>query len=135
MAQAFTRRTVANLVVVLRVDDEAVERQVSDRPSDRVPSMVGVASRVHEGLSQRGAEIGRTVEVLVVSERLTRHERVQRVVEVIVPLRVEPVASFVPPADETRIVAVALGDHPQVTVGLERELGNATRDRFENVRR
>ena len=54
------------------------------------------------------ADVGDRAEVRVVSARLFRDQRVQRVVEVVAPLRVQPEAAFVNAAHDPRIVEVAL---------------------------
>src|SRR6185437_7304957 len=87
------------------------------------------AAVVHEALIERLREDGQRAEVLVVPLALARQRRPQRVVDVVAPLRVDPVAAGDPRPDDSGIVQVALGDeekrpalHRGQRLDLDREL-------------
>src|SRR4030095_8364956 len=79
---------------------------------------LGVAAFVDEAGAQRGGDIGDAAEVGVVPAPLAAEQRVQRMVEIVVPLRLEPVAAERAPAAEPRIVEVAFRDQHELAAEL-----------------
>jgi hypothetical protein len=53
--------------------------------------------------------------------------------EVVVPLRLQAVSATLALADEPWVIAVALGDDPELAAEFRRELVDAHCDRFEDV--
>ena len=133
MAETLAGGTIANLIVVLRVRDEARSRQVARVASDGTFPMPRVLTCVHECLEQRCTNLVRAAEVLVITLLLTGEQGVQRVVKIVVPLRIQAVPSPLALAHEARVIAVALGDHPEVAAELGRQLIHARGDRLEDV--
>src|SRR5206468_12245557 len=103
---------VADLVVVLREDDEpraiarARPRAVFALAERRVLADVEVAG----GEDMR--EVADFAEARVVTVLLAGEEDVQRVVEVVAPLRVEAEAEARGGGDDARVVEIALRDRP-----------------------
>src|SRR4030095_8274179 len=79
---------------------------------------LGVAAFVDEAGAQRGGDIGDAAEVGVVPAPLAAEQPVQRMVEIVVPLRLEPIAAERARAAEARIVEVALGDQYELAAEL-----------------
>ena len=106
---------VPHLVVVLGEHDELSRREVARRVSVPALPVCGVLPGIDEPVGERPAQVSDAAEVAVVPVPFPRQERVERVVEVVAPLRVEAVPSFVPGRDDPRVVQVALRDqvnHP-----------------------
>ena len=115
-------RSVCHLVVVLAI----AGAPVSGKAGDRAPMAPAPAGRllpvVHERVLQRLLQIGHGPEIGVVAVALTGEDRVDRVMEVVAPLRVDAVAAALARRDDTRVVQVALGDE---------ETSRSARDRVD----
>ena len=108
--QALTGGPVAHLVVGLGRDDERARWQRVRFAAARPAPVARPLAVVHPGLTQRLAELSKRPEVLVVAGVLAREHRVQRVVPVVIPHRVEPIAAGGAVADDPRVVELRLGD-------------------------
>src|ERR1700692_1083634 len=97
--------------------------------------MSRVLARVDECLEQRGADLVGAAEVLVIALSLSGEQSVQRVVKVVVPLRMQAVTPTLTVAHQSRVIAVALGDDPELAVEFNRQLIDASGDRLEDVQR
>ena len=109
-------RAVADLVVVLAGDDEAPGRHLVG--VDRM-AVVAVAERgerpvVEEAALDHLRQRRQRLEVGVVAVGLAGQRHVHGVVEVVAPLRVQPVAAGLARGDELRVVEVALRDQGRV---------------------
>src|SRR5262245_1131503 len=81
----------------------------------------GIVASVDEALSQGVAELGHGSKVLVVAKLLCREQRMQGMVEAVVPLRVQPIASEGGGPQQARVVQVTLRnqiDLPLQPLGL-----------------
>ncbi len=88
--QPVAERPVAHLVVVLREDHEAPRLPVEGRARrGAAPVLAAVAAVVDERPLEGLRELGHLAEVGVVAVPLAGQQDVQRVVEVVGPLRVE----------------------------------------------
>ena len=100
-----------------------------------MPAKLRVPIGVDVSLAERGGEIRHRTEVGVVVVALSREQRVQRVVEVVVPLGVATHATALLRSDEPRVVGGALRDQPDVTPGLLRVRVDRVDERFhEGIR-
>ena len=111
--QAIAERAVADLVVVLQKRYERGRAQIPARFATRPAAAERRRLALkHEPLGQRAAELphrrGRILAVVAV--RLTGQQGVERVMHVIVPLRVELARFPGPRAQQTRLVLVVLQD-------------------------
>src|SRR5207253_6745673 len=88
---------------------------------------------VDPGLAQRLAELSQRPEVLVVAGVLAREHRVHRVMPVVIPHRVEPVATGGAGADDPRVVELRLGDHERGSAELFAKRGDLRRQLLEDV--
>ena len=61
-------------------------------------------------VTQGRGERGHTAEVRVIPLPFTRYRGVDRVMNVVIPLRGEPVAAAIARGDQPRIIQVTLGD-------------------------
>src|SRR5262249_58540771 len=109
-AEAVAAGAVADLVVVLHADDEAV-------PGDSVwaGAVLAAAGRavvadVQERLLQHPGKLPRLAEVGVVPLSLAGQVRVDGVVKIVAPLPVQTVAAALRWQQQARVVEVALGD-------------------------
>ena len=109
--EAIAPGPVADLVVVLGADDEALGGEPGGVAAERAAPEGGEAAVVDPGAFERGREVLDRVVVGVVPRPLAGERDVQRVVEVVAPDAVESEAAGVLPADEVRVVRVGLGDH------------------------
>ena len=104
-----------------------------------------VPPRVDERVAIRGSEVLHASVVGVVLLALAGEQRVQRVMEVVAPLRVAVDAAAVLRRDEPRVVGRALGDDPDVAAFTRRarvhrvdelfdeRVGAGVRDRVHGV--
>ncbi len=118
-------RPVADLVVGLGVPQQPVRREPAavQRPPVLPPAEAGVRAVVEEPGGQRLGQRGERVpgEILVVALRLAGQRGVHRVVEVVVPLGVQPQAARLAGGDQARVVQVGLGDQEQRTAQPHRQ--------------
>ena len=129
---------VADLVVVLQVAEElpAGQRRGVDRPAVVPPAEARPGAVVEEGAGEdlgQAAEAGGG-EVGVVALALAGQQRVQRVVEVVAPLRGQAHAAGHPRGDHAGVVEVALGDQGQRPADGDRQLVDLLRHLLEHVR-
>src|ERR671915_1312068 len=104
MPAALAARSVADLVVILEVSQEAVAGQAAGGTSMPAPSKLRVTSVVDEHLTQRLCDVGDRPKVPVVAVALAGENRVQGVMEVVVPLGIEAVATELARSHDTGIV-------------------------------
>src|SRR5690606_1171727 len=95
---------VADLVVVLEVAEERVAGHAGRRAAVRAAAERRVAAGIDPGAAQRRGDVGERAEVGVVAVALATEYGVQRVMEVVAPLRVEPVATALARPQQARIV-------------------------------
>ena len=98
--------------------EAAVGRPVAPAASSRVAAPVDVA------LGQRGGDVVDRTEVGVVTGDLAGQRRVQRMVEVVGPLRVHAETVALPRGHDARVVEVALGDGEQGAAELGGQRGH-----------
>ena len=114
---AVARRPVADLVVVLQVGDEPVAGDPAgvDRGAVAAAAEAAPGALVQEHPGQHVREPGqaRRREVGVVALVLAGEHGVQAVVDVVGPLRVQPVPAALAGGDHLRVVEVGLGDERQ----------------------
>src|SRR5205823_14358788 len=106
---------IADLVVVLRADHEPATGKMRGGSSVRTAAVLGMAARVVPALAKRdGNRVDRVDErrreIPVVALRLSGERGVERVVEIVGPGGVEPVAAFLDRLDDARLVEIALLD-------------------------
>src|SRR5579883_3416186 len=82
------------------------------------PPIDRIASGVHESLGKRLRHVLKISEVGVITFAFPCQKRVQRMMEIIVPLRVESVSSKLRWTDDTRIVRRTFGD--DIDAAIER---------------
>jgi hypothetical protein len=130
-------RPVADLIVILQVAEEAVggHPEHVDVPPMAPAAEGGPAAVVEEhpgvGLRQRR----KRSEVAVVALPFAGDGRVHCVVEVVTPLRGEPVAARLAGGDQLGIVGVGLGDQHELAVQPGRQGLHLGRELFEDVQR
>ncbi len=110
LAQALAEGTIADLVVILRADDELVRRDIERRTAVRALAVSRVLTVEHVALLERLREVAERSEIRVITAALAGEERVDRVVKIVHPMRVESVAAARGTVDEAGIVEIALGD-------------------------
>ena len=106
---------VPHLVMILEEGDEpvapghgpAVDRFATSSPEGGEGAVVPEGTREHLG------QDGQRTEVDVVGLALTGHESVEGVVDVVVPLRIEPEPALGARRDDGRVVQIRLGDEQQ----------------------
>src|SRR5580700_4593218 len=107
MRIAVARRTIADLVVGLRVAEEPVSRQ-SRRRAPMPPSTIfRVAAIVNPCLPERLGEIGKRSEIRIVAGALAGQNCMQSVMEIIAPLRLDPVAANCSWPHDSGVVQIA----------------------------
>ncbi len=110
LTQPFAPHPVSHLVVVLRKDHEHMRRDIPRGISVPTVAIGGVLARIDEPLAKGLDEIPEAPEILVISRLVFRQERMEGMVEVVIPLGVQAVSPKFPRADNARIIEVALGD-------------------------
>ena len=108
-ADAVALSAVADLVVVLRADDEALAGQVGARRAAIAAEVLRVLALERESLGQRRRQPPRLGEVGVIAAALAREAHVQRVVEVIRPHRVQPDTAGLGRQHDATVVIVRFG--------------------------
>src|SRR5690606_29277885 len=93
---------VADLVVVLRVPEEPVPREVTHRATVAALPEARMLPVVDEDAFETARDVGPAGEVGEEAVPFAGERRVQRVVEVVAPRRVQPVAAPVDIGDEPR---------------------------------
>ncbi len=108
---------VADLVVGLGVAEQPLRRdpRTVERTAVTAPAEAGIGAVVEEARRQRLAQRGErgVREVRVVALRLAGQRGVQRVMEVVVPLGVQPEAALLAGGDEPRVVEIRFGDQEE----------------------
>ncbi len=127
-ADAVALGAVADLVVILQVGQKAPSGGAFPVDGAAVIAAAegGPAAVVHEHRRENLGQRAQGPEVDVVALPLTGQCRVQRMVDVVRPLRVQPVAPGLARGDQPRVVQVALGDQeqrPPDVCGKRRHLG------------
>ena len=117
-AEPVAGRPVADLVVVLQVGDEPVAGDPAGVDRRAVVAAAEAATRCRRAGTPGSCTCASPVEpggreVGVVALVLAGQRGVQAVVDVVVPLRVQPVAAAVAGRDQPRVVEVRLGDQRQ----------------------
>src|SRR5437773_2509752 len=128
-------RAVAHLVVILAVREEAVGGQIADGTPVAPPAEGGAPPVVHEDVAQRLREVFDAPEIAVVPGVLAGEDGVERVMEVVAPLRVTAPAAVVAVPYYARVVEVALGDDPATPPGALPELVDPRGELFDDVGR
>src|SRR6185437_13914083 len=107
MTDALTRGAIADLIVILNKADEMIVGQRSDRPAEGPLAKLRMAPVVSENIGQYSCEIGKSSEIGVIAVVLASKQRVQGMMELIVPLRSEAVTAGRDRCDEARLIQVA----------------------------
>src|SRR4029453_15284101 len=100
--QPIPYRAVPNLVVVLGERHESLPGQAGRGPAEAMVARLGVPTRVDERVAVRGGEVLHPSVVRGILFALAGEQRVQRVMEVVVPLRIAVDAAAVLRCDEPR---------------------------------
>ena len=87
---------VAHLVVILREHYQLAGADVTGRVAVTPAAVAGVLARVDEPVTVRAGQLLEGTEIGVIAGRLSGQQCVESVVEVIVPLGVEPVPTLLP---------------------------------------
>ena len=116
LAQAFPLHPVSHLVMVLREDHKSVRRDILGGVSVAAPTVRGVLPRVDEALVKCFGEIPELSEVLVIPRPFTGQQRMEGVVEVVVPLGIEAVSPQLPRPDNPRVIEGTLGNEVDPSV-------------------
>jgi hypothetical protein len=101
---------VADLIVVLDADDEAIGRNAIRRRTVTPAPVGAVPAVVHESIPQRLRDRHHASEVGIVARSLAGEARVNGVMQVVAPLGVEREAGRLR-SEYARIIEVALADH------------------------
>ena len=108
--EAVASRAVADVVVILGENDEALGFQAPRRGAMAPVAKPRIFALVDKSGVHRPCQVLSGSVIEVVAEVLARHDRVQGVVEVVVPLRIEAKAARGGVGDEARVVVRALRD-------------------------
>ena len=109
--QAVAEGAVADLVVVLVEDDEALGRDVVGARAEAAPAGARVAAVVDVGAAERLGELRDLAELRVVAVAVAGQQHAQGVVEVVGPHAVAAPAAALARAHDLGVVHPALGDH------------------------
>src|SRR5262249_58573511 len=122
LADSIAPRAIADLIVILQAAHEGMPAEARGRAAVTAPAVLGPATVVHKSARQRRRQIAEGLEVGVVPHLLARERDVQRVVEILVPLRVEAEAPDRRVLHDARVVQIALRDQaePPPEMRLER---------------
>src|SRR5947209_14045893 len=107
--------------MVLGTDHKLVGRDVARRVAMAALAEGGIVAGVDIALRQGVPEMGHCPVVLIVSKPLFREQRMQGMVEAIVPLRIQSISPKGWSPEQARVVQITLGnqiDLPLQTLGL-----------------
>src|SRR5215510_15384256 len=107
--------------MVLRTDHKLIGRDVARRVAMAALTEGGIVAGVDVALLQGISEMGQGPKVLIVPKSLFREQRMQGMVEAVVPLRIQSISPEGWSAEQARVVQVTLGnqiDLPLQTLGL-----------------
>src|SRR5262245_44587274 len=120
-AESFSPCAVSDLIVVLREDDK-LGHWAFDRGTPMVSAPeAGSLPRIDKAFPQCRGQLVKPSEVLVITCPLSREQRMQGMVDVVVPLSIQAIASFGKWGYDSHIVQVALSNHmnePAQPMGL-----------------
>src|SRR5690349_5211409 len=95
------------------------------------PAKLGILAAVNVALSQRAREVGYAAEIEVIAAALSGNQGVQGVVKVVVPLRVQPIATLLACAHEAGVIQVAFGYQEHLPVTLVPEALHRDRQQLQ----
>src|SRR2546426_5113129 len=132
-AQPFAKHAIPDLIVVLREDNKFHRWNSSRGVSVPAAQSARVTSRVNEAFGKRLRHVLEITEVYVVSLPLPGEQRVQRVMKVVIPLRIESISAQLTGPDQAGVVQRAFGDDIDAAIEVYASLMNSFRELFQNV--
>src|SRR5689334_22625371 len=118
MTQALTLSSIAHLLVVLSVAQKTMARSAHDGSAMQPIPMLRIDTVVDESLMQCFRQLLERTEIFVIAFRLACENSVQRMMEIIAPLRVHTQSASVGAGHNTWIVQIALGNQNQLSAEL-----------------
>ena len=98
-------------------------------------TILRVLTVIHVGLLQRLCELAEQAEIAVVAGLLFSQHGMQRMVEILVPLRINTIAATPGNGNHARVVNVVLRDQDQVASSSARQLRGFRRELLEYGKR
>ena len=120
-AQALALGAIADLVMILRAHHQLIGPYTVRAAAMAALAMDGILALIHVAIAKRPRQIFDTVEIHVVADGLARHLTVQRVVEIVGPVRIQAEAAAFGGIHEPGIIQVAFGDEHDLAVAGCRE--------------
>src|ERR1700730_13031707 len=102
--------------MVLGKNHEALGGNVPARGAVAAPAKARIFSRINEAFAVSFHELLKFTIILIVAVLLGGEHGAQRMMEVIVPLRIETQTADLASADQTRVIGGAFGKEQQATV-------------------
>src|SRR5260221_3779022 len=134
-SQPFALRTVAYLVVVLCADHMRWRRNSAGAGAAgaSAPELKWLALK-NKSFIQRADNLPGISKILIVALALSGKESMDRVMKVVTPDRVKPIASAAARANDPLVIFVGLRDHANFASNFLRQRGNALFDLGEYMR-
>ena len=111
MPQPLAARAIPRLVVILQKYQQSLGRCLVRRLGQAARLVIREFPREHKSFGQRLADLTRRAKISIVPLPLAGQPRVQRIMKIVVPLRVETVAACFARHRQARDIRVALGDY------------------------
>src|SRR5262249_43817914 len=124
---------IPDLIVVLGINDEAGRWDASRRVPMTTATIYRIVTGIHETLRERLCHVLKMTEVCVVALAFPGQQRVQRMMKIIVPLRIEAISSKLLGANDTRVVQRAFRDDVGPAIQLRAALMHGLADLLEKV--
>jgi hypothetical protein len=96
--------------MVLRKDNKLARRKVFRRTSVLPPPKRRILTAVNKSLSKGLNQLGDMAKILIVSMAFFGQERVEAVMEIIIPLGVQAISSFSGAINDSYVIQIALSD-------------------------
>src|SRR5258707_10874269 len=135
MPETVAHRAIADLIVILHKRDKSMRRKPEHRPAMRPSPTLRIFTVVNEAAAKAFRELRDRSEIGQVASRLARQDGVQRVMKIVVPLRIETIASSFARRDDSRLVEIAFRDHDQMAPHFGFELIDLCAELLEKVNR
>ena len=74
------------------------------------PPMRGMPAGINESVLEGGRQVGKLSEILIVAGSFSGEDRMERMVKIITPLRVQSISTFRRWSDDPAVVQIAFSD-------------------------
>src|SRR5882757_5508303 len=135
MPKPLTHRAITNLIMILQERDESMRRESLHRPTVRAPPTFRIDTVVRETSSKSFRQLRDGAEIGQVAGTLVSQDGMQRVMKIVIPLRIEAIAACFARRDDSRLIEIALRYHDKVTTERGLQLADLGAQLLEKMNR